>query len=614
MSTTTVMTNPLTTDTINSLVTAYTTEQTTSLVTPLQTKLTKFQNINSAYSVISNKLSTLNDAVKALQVSGSTSAFTSKTGTSSNSNYVGITASGLASASSYTVKVNQIAKNDSIISQTISSTGINTDITAAGTQTFEIVTGNGSGGQNTSHVSVTFADSDFTNGTITNKAVMDKIQTAINSDKAVVLSDSVTGSTESSGSFTLTIGGNAKTITYSAGTYSDVMDSIVTQVNNITGMNAEKVSDGSGGYQLKLTATDTSKSISIGSDTGSLVKELNIATTNEIGASGVVSASAFAPDSGNYQLSLTTKTTGYDNRIVSLSDDSGSKALSTMGINLGTTRQTFAQADSGTTGGTAGYVYATSDLNSKFLFNGLNVTRNSNTVTDLITGVSLQLNSVMQTTDSAVSLTVSTDTSTIQNKLNTFITSFNDLYTYLKTNTAITAGSTSTDSSGTTTTTAATRGTLCGDSTTQALLNLCTTIANSTVSGIDSKQLNSLSRIGITFDTTNGLSIDDSTTLSSAISSNVDQLSNLFNSTNGIATVLNSRITPYIGTGGYLAKTEASVTKSINSISDNITSQQAVVTKKAAAMRTLYLKEEAEYDTIIYMQTNLEQNSSFYSS
>ena len=618
MSTTSsVMTNPITTDVINSMVSAITTQETANLVTPLQTKLTSFQNINSAYTSVSTMLTTLSTDTKALQVSGTTSAFTSMIGTSSNSSFVGITASGLATASAYQVRVNQIAKSDIVQSNTLSSAGINADITGLGTQTFTIVTGDGKGGQNTSTVSVTFAAADFTNGTITNQAVMDKIQTAINSNQAVVQSNSVSGSTASSGSFTLTLGGTAHTINYSAGNYSDVMDSIVTQINNITGLSAEKDSDGNGGYKLKITVTDSTKNISIGGDTGTLVSELNIAATNVIGAGGVVNASTFAPSPGEYQFSLTSKQTGNDGRIISLTDASGNNALSTMGLNLGSSRPTFAQAADNTTG-TAGFVYATSDLNAKFQFNGLNIERDTNTITDLVKGVSIQLNSEMQSTDSTVNLKVSTDTTTIQNSINTFITDFNKIYTYLKTNTtvSVTPATSTTDSSGTTTTTAATvtRGTLIDDPNTQALLNLMTSLVSLPVAGIDSKNINSLSAMGITFDTTNGLSVSNQTQLTNAINNNSAQLNTLFNSSNGIATILNSRITPYLGTGGYLANSQKSLNKTITSIQDNITSEQAIVTKKATDTRTQYQQMQQQYNNIIYMQTFISENATFFSS
>lgn len=625
MSTTTssVMSNPLTNSAIDSLVSAYTTQQTTNLVTPLQNKLTGYQNINTAYTNMSSMLSSLNTDVQNLQGSGtgSSSGFTSMLGSSSNSSFVGVTAGATATSATYQIRVTQIAKSDIVQSLTLNSTGINTYITGPGTQNFTIVTGDGKGGQNTSNVNVTFADSDFTtDGTskkITNQAVMDKIQSAINSDQAVVQSNDVTGSTASSGTFNLTLGGTVHAINYSAGNYSDVMDSIVSQVNKITGLSAEKDSDGNGSYTLKITVTDPTKNISIGGDTGTLVNELNIAATNEIGASSVVSASSFSPSPGNYQFSLTSKQTGNDNRIISLTDASGSSALSTMGLNnLGSSRPIFAQSSDGTTS-TAGFVYAASNLNSQFQFNGLNLQRNSNTVTDLVKGVSFQLNSVMQSTDSTVTASVSTDTSTIQSSLNKFISDFNNLYTYIKRNTSIsvTPATTSTSSTGAVTTTPAsvTRGALCNDPNTQALLNLMSSLVSLPVSGIDSKQINSLSDAGITFDTTNGLSVSNQTQLTKAITSNSAQLDTLFNSTNGIATVLNSRVTPYLGVGGYLANSQATITKSMTDIQNNITSEQAIVSKNADKTRAQYVQMQQQYNNIIYMQTFISQNSTFFS-
>ncbi len=584
----------LTTSGINSLVNAFQVSQQNKLLTPLNTKKNYYQNLNTAYSVLSGKLSSLNSILYDLTQPGSSSSLAAKKGVSSNSSFVDITALSTATAGSSSIRVNQLAQSDLVLSQDPTSSTANSTIIAAGTHNFVLTAGDGLGGSYTSNVAVTFAAGDFTAGTISNQSVMTKIQSAINTNQAVVTSNSLPGSTLSSGSFALNLNGTITTINYTADTYSNVMDSIVTQINNLSGVSAAKIVNGSNS-QLQITVTDPSKYITIGSDTGTLVAELGIATTKLKGASGLVTASTFSPTSTTSQLSLTSNLSGYDNRILSLTDNGGSSALTSVGLNLGATRTTFVQ-NAGLD--TAGYVYATSALNSKFTFNSLSLERNSNTITDLITGGTISLKSVMQGTDPTASLTVSNDVTSVKAKIQDFITKFNDVYTNIKSQSS---------------TTKTGRGIFLGDSNTSSLLSILNSISYGTVSGISSTEINSLSKLGISFDISSGLSISNSTQLESAISNNNAQVIALFNSTNGIATTLYSRLTPYVGTNGYLTKAQTSFDTSITALNDNMTSAQTRIDKNATSLRNQYLKMQIQLSDLLNLQTYLTTNSSFFS-
>lgn len=594
----------LTTSGINSLVSSFMSDQTQQLVTPLTTKQTQYTNLNNAYSTISTKLSALTALMSNFKAVDSTNPLAAKKGSSSNSNFVDITATSSAVANINTVRVNQLAKNDLLLSQDPISTDAVAGITTPGTHSFTITSGDGSGGVFTSHVDVVLASSDFTNGTISNQALMTKIQSAINSDRAVVNSNSVTGSTASTGSFTINLNGTATTINYSADTYSNVIDSIVSQINNnITGITATKVTNGSN-YSLQLTVNDPSNYITINGDTGTLLSELNLSANQEKAASSMVSASVFSPTTTTSQLSLTSKQSGYDYRILSVADDAGSSALSAFGLNLGATRQTFTQ-NSGLD--TAGFVYNTGLLNSQFSFNGLSISRNSNTISDLIPGATLNLKSVMQASDPDVSLTVSNDTQSVTSQINDFITKFNDIYTYLKTQTTTTVTQSSSTSSSTQATIS--RGILVGDSSASSILSILSNICYAPISGIPSSQINSLSKLGITFDSSTGLSISNSSQLDNAISSSVDQVEALFNSTSGVANTLYSKLNPYLGTTGYLANSQSSINDSISALSDRISSQQTDINKRATIMRNQYIQLQQQ---LVNLLTDQQYFDSFF--
>lgn len=573
----------LTTSGINKFVSNYSANEQTKRLGPHKAKKAAFENLNTAYSSLTTQINSLKTILKELKEVGG-AAFNAKATSTSGSTFASITATASANVSTNSLRINQLAKSDLVLSKDLISADFSAAITSPGTHKFTIVSGDGSGGQVNSTVSVSFVDTDFTDGTITNKKVMEKIQNAINVDKAVINSNSVTGTNSAVGSFKLNLNGKETEITYSEGSYSDVLDSVVAQIKKISGVTATKELDGES-YKLKITVTDASKYISINGDTGSLVADLNIGVNKEKGASGVLSASAFSPESLRSQLSLTAKASGYDNRILSLLDDSGSNVLDSVGLNLGSTRTLFEQSSGEDT---AGYVNALSTLNAKFEFNGIRIERNSNSISDLISGATISLKSVMKDSDSNVSLAISNDTAAVKQKIQSFIDKFNDVFNYIKNNSTTTSGK---------------RGALVGDATSSSLTRMFGSVANSNVAGISTNDLNSLPKIGISFNSNSGLSLSDSSLLESAIINNSDQLQAVFNSTDGIATKLFDGINPYIAVNGYLSKSKDSFSKSIKSINDRIDFETVRIEKNGEAMRRRYQKMQAQMATLLSNQS-----------
>jgi flagellar hook-associated protein 2 len=578
----------LTTSGINSLVNSYIINEKSNRINPLETRKTRYSKISSIFSNLLTKVDALKGKMSTLKATGTSSAFATKKATSSNTTALTVSASTAAQKGSFSLRVNQLAKNDLVVSLDKASSEFSS-ITTPGTYSFTVKSGDGEGGQFYSNVSLALSESDFTNGNITFASLSQKITKAINDDKVEVLSSSVTGSTLSSGSFSLDLNGTETTINYSTGTYDEVIDSIITQLDNISGLSAEKIVDGSN-VQLKLIVTDSSKYVSIGEDTGTLLSELGISVEKEKGASGIVSATSFAPATGLSQISLTAKNSGSGFKIEEISDVSGS-LLSEFGLNLGTSRTSFIQNESGDD--TAGYVYNTSVLNSKISFNGLNIERNSNTISDLVTGITLNLKSVMSEDDNDVSIDVSNDVSAVKSKVEEFITSFNDVYTFIKTN------STSQDG---------VRGVLLGDASASSLLSLLSSTAYSPISGLGSGTINSLSEMGITFNTSTGLSITDSAQLTNVLEDNIEEVEQMFVSDSGIAVNLYNRLQPYTGSTGYLSTRKNSVDDNIESINDSINLAQSKIDKRAEALRMQYIQLQTQLSELLASVGNFNSN------
>ena len=577
----------LSTSYITSLVNSYITNQTNQILTPIATRQTRYQNLSSAYSAFSSKLNSLQTLLSDFKTTDSTSLFNAKASASSNSDFIATTVDSSASIGAYNMRVSQLAKNDVLVSQDLLSATANA---ITGTHSFTITAGDGTNPDFTSHVDVTFSGSE------TNQTVMEKIRDAINSDKAVVQSSTKSSSTSYTGgasTFTIDLNGTETIISVDGGgTYGDLIDEIAAKINStVSGVSAEKVSDSPnpGDVSLKLTVNDSKNYISITNTSGfDVVSDLGIGVTKEKGASGMMTASSFTPASGYTQFSLTSKNTGVDYRIKDLSDSGSSTALSSIGLNIGTSRPAF---DQSTAPDTAGYLYSdissNSLLNSKISFNGLDIVRNSNTINDLVTGVTFNLKSAMQSTDSDVNVSVSNDVKTIESKVQNFITKFNDIYSYLKSNSAA-------SSSG--------QSVLSYDSNVSALLSILRTVAYTRISGLPNGDLSSLSQIGISFDTTNGLSISDTATFEQKVNENADQVAALFNSTNGLANSLYNQINPFLGVDGYLTLKKNTYDNNVRSLSDKISAAQDRISKSADSLRTQYEKLQSQLADMISLQ------------
>jgi len=578
----------LTTSSINSLITSYIANENEKLITPITKRVSKYQSLSSVYSILSSKLDKFKSLLTNLRSTESSSLFNAKSAASSNTSFITASAGNSASVGAYGIRVNQLAKNDLLVSQELSSTLANA---VTGTQYFTVKTGDGSGGEYISNIEVALT------GTETNQTVMEKIRDAINADKAVVSSSSMSTSSSYSGgtsTFKINLNGTEKSITVNGGgTYEDLIDELVSKINtDISGVTAEKVVDSPnpGDVKLKLTVGDASKYISITHESGfDLVSDLNIGVTKEKGASGIVTASVLSPVSGFSQFTLTTKETGVDFRIKELSDNSTYSALSSIGLNLGSDRPTFNQS---TDPDTTGYVYSditvNSQLNAIIEFNGLNIQRNSNVVSDLVSGVTFSLKSLMEPTDPNVNVTVTADTSSIKTKIEDFITQFNDIYTYIK------AQQESSNTTG--------RGVLSSDGNASTLLSTLSELVYSKVPGISDQNINTLYQIGLTFNSNTGLSISDSSKLEQKIRDNGDEIAALFNSTDGISNALYNKINPYLGIEGYLSKSKSNFESNIKALNDRKIAGEKRINKSSIILRQRYEQLQAQLASILTIQ------------
>jgi flagellar hook-associated protein 2 len=148
--------------------------------------------------------------------------------------------------------------------------------------------------------------------------------------------------------------------------------------------------------------------------------------------------------------------------------------------------------------------------NANLKVNGVSVSKSSNTVFDVIPGVTLNLN---KTTASTASLSLARDTSTISNSISGFVKAYNELSSAL---TTISAYDPATK----------TGALLQGDSTVLTLQSQLRAALTTAVAGT-SGALTTLSQVGVSFQKDGSLALD-STKLNNAISSNFNDIAGLF--------------------------------------------------------------------------------------
>lgn len=173
-------------------------------------------------------------------------------------------------------------------------------------------------------------------------------------------------------------------------------------------------------------------------------------------------------------------------------------------------------ASDGTNTTTATALQAAQD--AKFTFNGINMQRSTNSITDIITGATISLNKV---TSSNVNLSIRQDTTGIPDLVNTFVAAFNSASSKIK---DLTAYNSDTKKS----------GSLQGVSDVASLYSTFASIITS-----QSKNGASLMDYGFSLDKTGMLSVD-MTTLNSKLSENPSALEALFR---GSSTVKNAKYT-----------------------------------------------------------------------
>jgi len=277
------------------------------------------------------------------------------------------------------------------------------------------------------------------------------------------------------------------------------------------------------------------------------------ATTTVTGLSDAINAlnsgvsSSVVNDGTSYRLVLTAKSTGTTNAVTINQNDT------TLAFN--TTLQAAQDA--------------------AFTVDGLAVTRSSNTVSDVLTGVTLTLKSA--NASAPVTVTSTRDVGEIEKKVVALVDRYNAVMSYIKSNNRYNIDTKS-------------GGPLFGDAVARSISDEVSRIMTSSVTGLPST-MNRLLQAGVTRDSTGVMSLD-STKLKDALNTNYDGVVNLFvegTSTSGFGKLifdLTSSITNSVD--GRITKKKEGISNHIASMTTHITDKERELATYEASLRVRF--------------------------
>jgi flagellar hook-associated protein 2 len=340
---------------------------------------------------------------------------------------------------------------------------------------------------------------------------------------------------------------------------------------------------GTGSLQISLGSTSFNVNVS---DTDNTLAGIASAINTASGNPGVTATIIQGTDGAH--LLLSSSQTGAANTI-QVSETDGGSALSAL---------THSSGDA------TNYTEQSQALDAEYSISGVPATNSSNTIPGAINGVTLTLTG-KTAANTPATLTVSTSTATIESNVAGFVSAYNSL------------ASTFSSLSGFDSTTGS-AGPMMGN----ALLSSIQNSVRSALYGIvntGSSTYNSLASIGITSNQDGTISLD-SGKLQTALSTNFSAVSQLFSSSGGVATKLNSQLnTQLAAKTGVIAQNSTSLTNQSNALdkksqalSDQMTALSASLTQQYSALNTLLssLQTTSSYLTQAFASLPLIQSKS----
>jgi len=526
-------------------------------ITQLQKKQSVFQAKISSYGLLKSSLSSLQTAVKALKTEDNYSASYSASSSNKDMVSVSVTDAENTSAGTYKIKVNQLATSAQMTSHTFTE---NDSTVGTGTIHFKV----GDGDKQSIAI-----DSDHQS--------LDEIAKAIN-DADSDVSASVLRVAENDYRLTLTAKDTGKDIAYSYQETGFTFDTTA-HASSTSGETMKSQAFDSNTDALGLTGVLSINGTDI---TLTGTESLNDIQTSVEALAGISTTVDLDSETGKYSLSVTNDAS-LGEVSLSFKDTDDAIGLSHLMNNADTVIAKKAIVN----------------------INNIDVERTSNTITDLISGLTLNLEDEDPTETVSVSVTANHDTA--KSKMEGFVEAYNSVVKSI-------------DSLQSYNSESGAAGNLLGDSTTNALRSSMRRMIFTSVSGVSSNA-NSLSRLGIEVEETGLLSFN-SDTFTRAINNNPDDVKNFFTSdaadTKGLAVQFDNFISGYMDSRkGVLASKIDGYTASSKGIDSDIERIERKLVSREQTLRNQFTNLEKLMSTFnstaSYMDSQLSALSNMTS-
>jgi flagellar hook-associated protein 2 len=330
-------------------------------------------------------------------------------------------------------------------------------------------------------------------------------------------------------------------------------------------------SGGTGTYEftVRIGSIDHAVSVDVaaGETDEAVLDTVAAAITAAVGSAG--SAVRLATESGRSRLSVASATSGTSNKVV-FTDTDG--LLGRLGL-----VHASATAATDTTGG---YLYedlGNHELDARLVVDGLTYYRESNTVSDLVSGVTFTLKAP---STSEVTVRLQPDADHAVAALEEFIARYNDVLDYLGQQTFVDGKNNR-------------RGILALDPVFSGLAGQLRTRAAAHVASQADGDVDGLAVLGLGIGADGKLSIKNGAELRDTIRRDPAAVANLFNATDGIATTLETFVNGFARATGTIAATQNQLTSRIEGLDDRIERMNAALAVRQARLEQDLARSQA---------------------
>jgi len=283
-----------------------------------------------------------------------------------------------------------------------------------------------------------------------------------------------------------------------------------------------------------------------------LVDKINAETSSPVNATAVESAP------GQFRLMLTAKETGVSNGFTVTKTLSGGAGV------------TFTDTDGDSVYGDSAADNTQTALDAAFTVNGLSITSASNTVTNVIPGVTLTLNAKDAT--KTITIGVTRNLTEAKARVNKFITAYNDLVTFSKDqNTAAIAG----------------RASIARN---PVLRGFFDSMRNAVLDDYTPGTYTRLAAVGIGFDRNGKMTLDEDA-FEDAMETSPTSVQALFSTTEttGAFGTLASIVEDYTETGGLVDTVREQLTDQVSTLSNRLTTMESTLAVRRRSLQQQYI-------------------------